>query len=61
MFGFDASIVITVLLFLVAPFVINGTLARSRGKSIALMLFLTCIFSWIVTLVLAMLPKVETR
>ena len=61
MFGFDASIVLAALAFIIAPFVINVTLARSRGKSIALMLLLTCIFSWIVTLVLACLPKVEAR
>jgi len=34
-------------------------LAKSRGKSVALMLLLTLIFSWIVTLILAFMPKVE--
>jgi hypothetical protein len=41
------------------PFFINASLAKSRGKSVALMLLLTCIFSWVVTLILAILPKVE--
>ena len=43
------------------PFIINAILARSRGKSVALMLFLTLIFSWIVTLILAFMPKVQKK
>jgi isoprenylcysteine carboxyl methyltransferase (ICMT) family protein YpbQ len=41
------------------PFFINASLAKSRGKSVALILLLTFIFSWLVTLILAFLPKVE--
>lgn len=44
---------------IILPFIINANLAKSRGKSVALMLFLTLIFSWIVTLILAFMPKVE--
>ncbi|MBC7197162.1 MAG: hypothetical protein H5U39_07930 [Deferribacterales bacterium] len=43
---------------IIAPFIINANLAKSRGKSVALTLLLTLIFSWIVTLILAFLPKV---
>ena len=46
-------------MFYLSPFVINAFLARSRGKSVILMIFLTIIFSWIVTLVLAVMPKVQ--
>lgn len=65
MFGLDGSAV-SLLLFLlfifalfVLPFIINANLAKSRGKSVPLMLLLTLIFSWIVTLILAFMPKVE--
>ena len=60
MFGLDGGGAV-VLLFLVGgyllPFLINIPLAASRGKSVALIVLLTVIFSWIVTLILAMLPK----
>jgi hypothetical protein len=59
MFGFEWVIIVGVILFVFFPFLINSSLARSRGKSVALMLLLTVIFSWIVTLVLACLPKKE--
>ena len=62
MFGFDRPGLIVILFVFVGyflPFFLNGFLARSRGKSVALMLLLTVIFSWIVTLVLACLPKTE--
>lgn len=59
MFGFEWVIIVGVVLFVFLPFLINSSLARSRGKSVALMLLLTVIFSWIVTLVLACLPKAE--
>ena len=52
-----------ILLFLISgyllPFFINIPLAASRGKSVALIVLLTAIFSWIVTLILAMLPRAE--
>ena len=62
MFGMDAGGVVFVLLVLLGfflPFIINANLAQSRGKSVILMLLLTLIFSWIVTLILAFMPKVE--
>ena len=62
MFGLGASeggIGIGIIFILLAPFIINGFLASSRGKSIPLMLLLTCFFSWIVTLVLAFMPVVK--
>ena len=46
-----------VLMFLILPFIINAKLARSRGKSVPLMLLLTLVFSWIVTLVLAVMSS----
>jgi len=49
-----------ILVFLIAlPFYINYKLAISRGKSIPLMMFLTLIFSYIITLVLAFSPEVQ--
>jgi len=54
-----ALVLVGVLLFYLLPFIINAFLARSRGKSVILMLFLTIIFSWIVTLVLAFIPKAQ--
>jgi len=59
MFGLDAPTVIIFLSLGVLPLAINVALAKSRGKSVWLMLLLTVVFSWIVTLILAMLPKVE--
>lgn len=62
MFGMEAggSIIFLVLILgFFLPFIINASLARSRGKSVILMLLLTLIFSWIVTLILAFMPKVE--
>lgn len=43
------------------PFIVNANLAKSRGKNVMLMMLLTLIFSWIVTLILAFIPKVEPR
>jgi len=60
MFGLDGGglfffLFMSAVLFL--PFIINANLAKSRGKSVALIILLTCIFSWIVTLILAFMPK----
>jgi len=55
--GWPELFVLAILL----PFIINGFLAKSRGKSILLMLLLTLIFSWIVTLILAFMPKVPKQ
>ncbi len=47
------------VLAILLPFILNIRLAKSRGKSVVLMLLLTVIFSWIVTLILAFMPKKE--
>lgn len=60
MFGLDHAsgvVLLVVFAWLILPFIINVSLAKSRGKSVALILLLTCIFSWIVTLILAFFPK----
>lgn len=57
MFGLGA-LELAILFVIFLPFIINIFLAKSRGKSVVLMLLLTLIFSWIVTLVLAFMPKV---
>lgn len=62
MFGLgfpEFFILVFIPLFIILPFVINAKLARSRGKSVALILLLTFIFSWIVTLILAFMPVTE--
>ena len=51
--------IIFLMLFAALPFIINFKLAKSRGKSVPLMMLLTLIFSWIVTLILAFHPKVN--
>jgi len=58
MFGLGLPELIVVVV-VVLPFYINSKLAVSRGKSVPLMLFLTLIFSYLITLILAFLPKVE--
>ena len=40
----------------VIPFPLNYYLAVTRGKNVALMLLLTVVFCWLVTLILAFLP-----
>lgn len=65
MFGLGGSEFVVVFMFFSAiaffiiPFIVNYKLAQSRGKSVALMILLTLIFSWIVTLVLAFIPALE--
>lgn len=65
MFGFDefagGMIIVFGVLFIFLPFLINSVLARTRGKSVALILLLTLIFSWVVTLILAFMPKVPAE
>lgn len=62
MFGLGLPELIVSFLFfgiIIIPFFINVKLAKSRGKSIALMVLLTFFFSWLVTLILALMPKVD--
>ncbi|BDD88737.1 hypothetical protein [Desulfofustis limnaeus] len=64
MFGLGGSelvIVFAFLAFIFLPFIINAKLAASRGKSVPLILLLTLIFSWIVTLILAFMPVERSR
>jgi hypothetical protein len=46
-----------IVLLILTPFIINIFLAKSRDKNVALMLLLTVVFSWIITLILAFMPK----
>lgn len=57
MVNFSVFILIGFLL----PFIINVSLSKSRGKNVLIILFLTLIFSWIITLYLAILPKGKTK
>lgn len=54
----ELMIVLILCVLFVLPFIINASLAKSKGKSVALMLLLTVFFGWIVTLILAFMPKV---
>jgi len=47
-----------ILIYLLS-FIVNFYLSRTRGKNILLMLFLSIPFSYIGTLILALLPVVE--
>lgn len=63
MFGLgvvELIVLLVIFAIYILPFIINASLAKSRGKSVALMLLLTFFFSWVVTLILAFIPKAET-
>jgi len=47
---------VIVLLALALPFFINTRLAKSRGTSVATVILLTLLFSWVVTLILTIMP-----
>lgn len=57
MFGVGISDFVIFSILILIPCVINYNLAKSRGKSVPLMIVLTLIFSWIITLILAFLPE----
>lgn len=64
MFGLGIpELIIIFLIFggFLLPFIINANLAKSRGKSVALMFLLRVFFSWIVTLILALMSKVPEQ
>ena len=64
MFGLRIpELIIIFLIFggFLLPFIINANLAKSRGKSVALMFLLRVFFSWIVTLILALMSKVPEQ
>ena len=50
-----------ILLGFLLPFIINISLSKSRGKKLIIILFLTLVFSWIITLYLAILSKKKTE
>jgi hypothetical protein len=52
---------IFILLGFLLPFIINISLSKTRGKNVILTLFLTQIFSWIVTLSQTILSKEENE
>ena len=60
MFGLG-FIELLIISFILLPFFINISLARSRDKSITLMVILTLLFSWLVTLILAFVPKAQKQ
>ncbi len=57
--GVSAARVFIAIVLLLLPFVLNVELAKSRGKKIALVMVLTFFLSWIVTIVLFILPSIE--
>ena len=64
MFGLDTGGVYFTLIILVAlilPFIINISLAKSRGQSIPMMLCLTLVLSWIVTVILFFMPRTDVK
>ena len=52
-------IIISGILLFFLPFILNFSLSKTRGKNVVLMLFLTIIFSYLITLILAFLPVVD--
>ncbi len=62
MFGLGMpELILVFLIFLLLPFFINASLAKSRGKNVLLILLLTIIFSWVVTLILTLMPTIEYK
>lgn len=64
MFGLDTGGVyftLILLVVLILPFFINATLAKSRGQKIGIIMVLTLVLSWIVTVILWFMPKTDLR
>jgi len=62
MFGLDTGGVYFTLILLICfilPFFINLSLAKSRGQKVGLILILTLLLSWIVTVILWFMPKID--
>jgi hypothetical protein len=62
-YGFASNLGMNLFVFIflfVLPFPLNYYLAVTRRKNVFLMLVLTLVFSWLVTLILAFMP-VEAR
>ncbi len=58
--GLPELIVLAIIgVVFVLPFVLNYQLAKSRGKSVPLIMLLTVFFGLLVTFVLAFLPEVK--
>jgi len=60
MFGLDTGgtfFTFVLLVALILPFILNAFLAKSRGQNVFLMLLLTLVLSWIVTVILFFMPK----
>jgi hypothetical protein len=55
------AVILVIFVMSILPIIINIKLAESRGQNMALMVILTIFFSWIITLVLLLLPKAEAR
>lgn len=43
------------------PFIINAALAKSRGQRLGLVMLVTLLLSWIVTVILFFMPKIDSN
>ncbi len=51
---------IVLILLCFIPLLVNYNLAKKRGQNILLIMFLTVIFSWLITLILVFAPEDPT-
>jgi len=64
MFGLDTGgtfFSFVLLVIYVLPFFFNAAMAKSRGQNLGLMLLLTVILSWIVTVILFFMPRTDQQ
>jgi hypothetical protein len=67
MFGLGMPELIVFVIFpltilgLVLPFFVNYKLAKTRGKDVLMVMLLTMVFSWFVTLLLVLLPETHSK